>query len=65
MEYEVIVGNVGSVYAGTSQREAHKRFTDYVLISKSGRGRAGDEDVTLLRDNEIIREHVGPLRHDV
>lgn len=57
--YEVIVGNVGTIYDGGSYREALKRFKTYVEISKSGSGRAGNEDVTLMRDGEIIKEHFG------
>jgi hypothetical protein len=53
-EYEVIVGNVGSVYDGTSKREAHKVYQEYIEISRSGRGRAGGEEVSLFfNDREI------------
>ena len=61
MAYELIVGNIGSVYVGRSKREAMKHFAEYVSQSKSGHGRAGGEDVTLLQNDEPIKEHFGNL----
>jgi hypothetical protein len=57
--WEVIVGNIGTVYSGGSALEAKRKFTTYVKQSKSGVGRAGGEDVTLMRDGEPVREHYG------
>jgi hypothetical protein len=57
--YEVIVGNIGTVYTGTSKAEAIKRFNTYVAQSKSLRGRAGGESVTIIKDGEPIKEHFG------
>jgi hypothetical protein len=51
--YEVIVGNVGRVYNGTSKREADKVYHDYIEISRSGHGRAGGEEVTLFVDGDF------------
>lgn len=67
-DYEVVVGNVGTVYRGRSIKKALKTFTDYVEASKSGApdghaGRASGEDVTLFRDDDIYKEHVGFLSH--
>lgn len=69
-DYEVVVGNVGTVYRGRSLKKAMKVFADYVEASKRGApdgsaGRASGEDVTLLRDGEPHKEHVGFLSRDV
>lgn len=57
--YQVIVGNIGTVYDGPSRREAHKTYDEYRRQSKRGYGRAAGEDVTLFLDNEIIVQHTG------
>ena len=61
--YEVIVGNVGSVYHGNNRAEAIKT---YALTSRSSRELVGarcyGEDVNLLVDGEIEQEHTGHLR---
>lgn len=54
--YDVIVGNVGTVYSGSDEAEARSKFDSYVGVS---RGRAAGEDVTLMRDGESIAEYVG------
>ena len=56
-EWEVLVGNVGSVYVGDDEAEARRKFDVYVESSKSGVGRAGDEPVTLMCDGEPVIEH--------
>lgn len=57
--YEVIVGNIGTVYDGASMSAASETYRDYVMMSKSERGRAGGESVTMLKDGDIVREHAG------
>jgi hypothetical protein len=60
--YEVIVGNVGSVYLGKSRTTALAIYESYVEISKEHVGaRCFGEDVTLLADGEIEQEHTGHL----
>ena len=60
--YEVIVGNVGSVYHGRSRTTALATYESYVEISKEHVGaRCYGEDVTLLVDGEIEQEHMGHL----
>ena len=60
--YEVIVGNVGSVYHGKSRTTALAIYESYVEISKEHVGaRCYGEDVILLVDGEIEREHTGHL----
>lgn len=57
--YEVIVGNVGRVYEGYDGSEASREYWVYVNVSESRTGRAGGEDVTLLANGSIKREHIG------
>ena len=58
-EYEVIVGNIGTIYDGGNYREALKRYRTYVKISKSESGRASGEDVIIMRDGEPVKEYFG------
>jgi hypothetical protein len=65
--YEVVVGNVGSVYNGYDGDQAKADYNDYVEISKHNRGsRAYGEDVTLFVHSEtasdIEMEHAGHLK---
>jgi hypothetical protein len=61
--YEVVVGNVGSVHFGKSRADALKQYRSYVQSSKEiARARCYGEDVTLLVDGEITKEHTGHLR---
>jgi hypothetical protein len=55
--HHVIVGNIGTVYSGSSAFEARKAFLEYRRISLSGTGRAAHEPVTWLED-EIVREEL-------
>jgi hypothetical protein len=55
-QYEVIVGNIGSVYYGTDKAEAEACVAEYVDQSTSNYGRAAGEPVTLLEDGEPIYE---------
>ena len=63
--YEVVVGNVGSVFHGKSRADAQKTYQSYVNSSKQQAGaRCFGEDVTLLVDGEIKHEHTGHLRQE-
>lgn len=57
-QYQTVVGNVGTVYDGTNGFEAHKQFYIYVSNSKLGYGRAANERVVVLRDDEIVKEYI-------
>lgn len=57
--YEVVVGNVGTVYTGTSRKDALDSYNEYVELSESGFGRAANEDVALMLDGEFEQEHLG------
>jgi hypothetical protein len=63
--YEVIVGNVGSVFHGEGRADARKTYQSYVKSSTENVGaRCFGEDVTLLVDGEIRHEHAGHLRQE-
>jgi hypothetical protein len=55
--YSVIVGNIGTIYLGHSYFCAEETFDDYVEQSKEGFGRARDEPVIMLADEEIEKEY--------
>lgn len=57
--YQVVVGNIGTVYSGDDEGQAIKTYEEYVKQSEAGKGRASNEDVTLLCDDAPIREHTG------
>lgn len=60
MEYQVIVGNVGTVYSGNDFKKARGAFSSYKVQSKGGYGRASNEQVTLMENGEIKREYSPP-----
>ena len=62
-DYEVVVGNIGTVYSGRNGFEANKTFGAYVSQSKSNYGRASGESVVLFKDGEITREHEGTVEN--
>ena len=62
--WEVIVGNIGRVYEDYNALWARSYFNTYVGQSKRGEGRAAGENVTLMCDGEIMKEHVGTQDND-
>ena len=56
--YTIIVGNIGKVYDNTSAREAINAYTEYRIQSDKGYGRAAGETVSLLRNGELVAEHI-------
>jgi len=58
MGYEVLVGNIGTVYHGKEEHIAYQIFNSYVWRSVQGLGRAANESVTLFKDDEIVNEHL-------
>jgi hypothetical protein len=63
--YQVIVGNVGSVYDGKNRRKALATYKCYVAMSQeNAAARCYGEDVTLLADGEIEKQHTGHLIND-
>ena len=60
-DYEVMVGNIGSVYKGTSLAQATDAYMEYEGQSRIGYGRAAYEPVTLFCDGEIVQENTVPV----
>lgn len=58
--YEVVVGNVGTVHRSAKGREAELDFEAWVEVSKLEVGRAAGEPVTLFKDGEPVREYEKP-----
>jgi len=56
-QYQVIVGNVGTVYSGSSRRVAWKEF-QAARVAATGPGRDSGEPVTLTCNGEPVAESV-------
>lgn len=59
-KYQVVVGNIGTVYDGNDKRKAAKSFREYKNISKDGHGRAGNEPVHLFHNGDVAKEWIPP-----
>jgi hypothetical protein len=57
--YQVIVGNIGTVYEGDNPVEARRLFGVYREQSRSQVGRAGGEDVVLMGKDGPLLEFFG------
>lgn len=55
--FEVIVGNIGTVYTGPDESKARGEYLHYVAASKDTVGRASGEQVSLLKAGEPILEY--------
>lgn len=55
--WSVVVGNVGTVYAGESEAEARETFARFVDVSAGDMGRAAGEPVYLICDGEPVEEY--------
>lgn len=62
--YEVVVGNIGSVYLGSDEDEALANFREYKARSREGYGRAAAEPMTLFKDGEPEKEYDPPSDAD-
>lgn len=62
--WTVLVGNVGTVYTGTDESEARRLYADWVDCSANDAMRAYGETVTLMRGDDIEREHVPDGKDD-
>ena len=63
-KYEVIVGNIGTMDY-TNGKLANECYETYVTLSKNGETRAGGEPVTLLKNGEIVKEHLPTNNEDI
>lgn len=61
MLHEIIVGNIGTVYAGGNWHSARTTYDEYVKASQSKFGRASGENVTWVLRGEIRKEFIGRL----
>lgn len=61
--YQVIVGNIGTVCEGTNGFEAIRTYNQYVKLSKDNYGLSAGEAVTLFRDDDIYREYYGTVEY--
>jgi len=59
--YEVIVGNIGSIYCGTNGWKALQLFNRYKKLSRMQYGRAAGENVAVMKDGDVYYEYVGSL----
>lgn len=57
--YTVVVSNIGQTLATEDYNEASKEYNAWVEVSKTGKGRGGFEDVTLMYDGEVLLEYDG------
>ena len=55
-DYEVIVGNIGTVYRGENEELAEENYQDYVELAYREKGEASGEPVTFFVDDEIKKE---------
>lgn len=60
-KYEVIVGNIGTVFETDNKRAAQTVYEDYVERSKSNFGRGANQAVVMMFDGEIEAEYNPPL----
>lgn len=54
MEWEVIAGNIGSVYLGLDRREAFRAFEEFRGLSMRKVGSVGGQGVVLVREREGV-----------
>ena len=62
--YQVIVGNIGTVYSGPHLPTARIQYNEYVSQSRDNYGRAAGESVVLLTDDEICDEYDGTISEE-
>lgn len=60
--YQVIVGNIGTVYSGGDEHAAQMHYSEYVNQSAGNYGRASGEPVTLMENGEPVHEYCGDVR---
>lgn len=63
-QYQVIIGNIGTVYQGVNGIAARNQFNAYVAVSQAPHGRGAGEPVTLMQDDDIIDEYPGTNSDD-
>lgn len=61
-KYQVVVGNVGTIYDGDLREAAMFHFTTAKGASIAHYGRWAGEPVTVFEDGEPVKEHHGDER---
>lgn len=64
MKFQVVVGNLGTVFSGNDEESAHECFGEYCGLSSDDYGRCGGETVTLMCDGVIWEEFNPSERED-
>ena len=59
--YQVLVDNIGQVIETNRKKEALSYYKEYVSLSKDNIGRAGNENVYLIENNEVLHSHHAKL----
>lgn len=62
--YDIVVGNIGTVYSGTDRAQAKTAFDTYLAQSKANSGRAAGESVAWMVDGEERQGYIGTNAHD-
>jgi hypothetical protein len=60
-KFEVVVGNIGTVYSGNNNKQALKDYKFYVNESDIPFGRASGESVTMFKNGETFKEFIGKI----
>lgn len=60
-KYQVVVGNIGTVYDGDNKKKAYTLFKEYCSLSKDNYGRAAGEDVALFEDGHLEEDFLGSI----
>lgn len=55
--FEIIVGNIGTVYRGNDRMEAENEFRECRELVDAPYGRASGESVTFMMDGDIHEEY--------
>jgi RNA-splicing ligase RtcB len=63
-KFEVVVGNIGTVYSGNNFMQAQTKYSTYVKQSHDEYGRAAGEPVTLFHNGDIRSEYAGTLKSE-
>lgn len=59
--YQVIVGNIGTVYSGAQRPEAYRQFRRYQEAA-GDYGRAKGETITMMVDGAVAKEYRPPVK---
>jgi hypothetical protein len=60
-KFQVIVGNIGTVYDGNNYMQAMAAYSVYIRQSRNNYGRAAGEDVAVMHNGEPTHEYFGGL----